>query len=103
MSFPVANPYLHNASRTNKTSSSGIVREAQREANTDKEKFTKTMMVQRERERRDECVNSWFSQLSGNLLERYLEKLIHQTNVHALKNGYFEGNQKRMESLTAYL
>lgn len=42
MSFPVANPYLHNASRTNKTSSSGIVREAQREANTDmKEKVTK--------------------------------------------------------------
>lgn len=42
VSFPVANPYLHNASRTNKTSSSGIVREAQREANTDmKEKVTK--------------------------------------------------------------
>lgn len=31
----VADPYLHNASRTNKTSSSGIVREAQREASTD--------------------------------------------------------------------
>lgn len=40
-SFPVANPYLHNASRTNKTSSSGIVREAQREANTDMEKSQK--------------------------------------------------------------
>lgn len=35
MAFGVADPYLHNASRTNKTSSSGIVREAQREASTD--------------------------------------------------------------------
>lgn len=39
--FPDANPYLHNASRTNKTSSSGIVREAQREANTDMKKSQK--------------------------------------------------------------
>lgn len=35
VAFGVADPYLHNASRTNKTSSSGIVREAQREASTD--------------------------------------------------------------------
>ena len=35
MAFGVADPYLPNASRTNKTSSSGIVREAQREASTD--------------------------------------------------------------------
>ncbi len=41
VSFPGANPYLRNASRTNKTSSSGIVREAQREANTDMKKSQK--------------------------------------------------------------
>lgn len=44
---PAANPYLHNASRTNKTSSSGIVREAQREASTDVEKATAWRRVQR--------------------------------------------------------
>lgn len=45
--FPDAHPYLRNASRTNKTSSSGIVREAQREANTEKRE-EKSQMVQRD-------------------------------------------------------
>lgn len=45
--FPDAHPYLRNASRTNKTSSSGIVREAQREANTEKSE-EKSQMVWRD-------------------------------------------------------
>lgn len=57
VSFPVANPYLRNASRTNKTSSSGIVREAQREANTDMKKSQKRPQwsgdPSREREKED--------------------------------------------------
>ena len=54
VSFPVANPYLHNASRTNKTSSSGIVREAQREANTDmKEKVTKQNKTKKQKNKKN--------------------------------------------------
>lgn len=75
--FPVANPYLHNASRTNKTSSSGIVREAQREANTDMKKSQKTIRqaMGRSEERCAERVTAGFC-VAGGPLEGGLEKKV---------------------------